>query len=215
MKQSRSNVHNSDPLPIERAAAVRHSIAPPPLPDPGRRALLAGAITVIGASAATSLFPAPAIAGKSGDIRRLYMIQDKTGEMINVVYWANNTYFPDVLSEINFFMRDWREDKIHRMDLRNINTLAAIQAMMRTDRPLQLLSGYRTRSTNNMLRNRSVNVAKKSLHIQGMAADIRIRGVSSSTLAKAAKSCRSGGVGQYTSAGFVHVDCGKLRSWRG
>jgi len=142
------------------------------------------------------------------------MIQDKTGEMINVVYWANNTYFPDVLSEINYFMRDWREEKIHRMDLRNINTLAAVQRILRTDQPLQLLSGYRTKSTNNMLRTQSSNVAKKSLHIRGMAADIRVRNVSSSTLAKAAKTCRSGGVGQYNSSGFVHVDCGDLRTWK-
>jgi len=199
MRQSRSGTH-----PIKQDS-------PPVF---GRRAFLAGAATAIGAGAVPGLFPTPAIAGKSGDIRRLYMIQDKTGEMINVVYWANNTYFPDVLSEINYFMRDWREEKIHRMDLRNINTLAAVQRILRTDQPLQLLSGYRTKSTNNMLRTQSSNVAKKSLHIRGMAADIRVRNVSSSTLAKAAKTCRSGGVGQYNSSGFVHVDCGDLRTWK-
>ncbi len=133
--------------------------------------------------------------------------------MINVVYWADDTYFPDVLSEINFFMRDWRADRHRVMDLRNINTLSAIQQILRTDQPLQLLSGYRTKSTNNLLRNRGLRVAKKSLHIHGKAADIRVRGVSTSTLTRAAKSCRSGGVGRYYGSGFVHVDSGDVRSW--
>ena len=76
-----------------------------------------------------------------------------------------------------------------------------------------MLSGYRTPETNALLRKRSRSVAKKSLHIKGQAADLRMQGKSVQQVAKAAASCVAGGVGRYSRSNFVHIDCGEKRLW--
>ena len=70
-------------------------------------------------------------------------------------------------------------------------------------------------ATNAMLRSRSRGVAKNSLHMKGQAADLRIGSRSIYQMAKAAQSCRAGGVGTYRGSNFVHMDCGEVRSWNG
>jgi uncharacterized protein YcbK (DUF882 family) len=92
-------------------------------------------------------------------------------------------------------------------------TMAASHRLLDTDEPYQLLSGYRSAKTNAMLRRQSRLVAKKSLHISGQAADLRLSSRSVRQLSKAANSCKAGGVGRYSRSNFVHVDCGPLRSW--
>jgi uncharacterized protein YcbK (DUF882 family) len=86
---------------------------------------------------------------------------------------------------------------------------------MDVNEPYMLLSGYRSPETNNMLRSRSSGVAKKSLHLQGQAADLRLNSRSVSQMASAAKNCSAGGVGAYRGSNFVHMDCGQVRSWNG
>lgn len=70
-------------------------------------------------------------------------------------------------------------------------------------------SAYRTSSYN-----KKVGGATNSYHIKGMAADIRINGVSPKTLAAYAKSIGIKGVGTYKN--FVHVDTRTYKSyWNG
>ena len=57
------------------------------------------------------------------------------------------------------------------------------------------------------------SVARNSLHMKGQAADLRLKSRSVSQMARAALSCRAGGVGKYRNANFVHMDCGDIRSW--
>ena len=99
------------------------------------------------------------------------------------------------------------------MDPRLIDILAATQRLLNRDRPLSVISGYRTQRTNDMLRKRSSGVAKKSYHIKGMAADFRMEGVSVAQLQRAGKHLGAGGVGVYTKSNFVHLDSGPVRSW--
>lgn len=47
-----------------------------------------------------------------------------------------------------------------------------------------------------------------------MAADISIPGVGVEQIAKLAKAIGVGGVGVYPSRNFIHVDIGRVRSWR-
>jgi uncharacterized protein YcbK (DUF882 family) len=49
--------------------------------------------------------------------------------------------------------------------------------------------------------------------MQGKAIDISLEGTSVRQLGRAAKSLRMGGVGQYPSSNFVHVDVGRVRYW--
>jgi uncharacterized protein YcbK (DUF882 family) len=175
--------------------------------------------TLLGVFAATAVTAAPVysksfgILKGAGDIRRLSMRSGRTGESLETIYWIEGEYIKDALKEINSFMRDWREDSYVRMDPRNIDIIAASHRLLDTNEPFQLLSGYRSPRTNAMLRSRSRGVAKNSLHMKGMAADLRLNSRSVSQVARAGLACNSGGVGKYSRSNFVHMDCGAVRSW--
>lgn len=177
-----------------------------------RRALL-------GAFAATAISAAPFFPGVTtyargaGDIRKVNFYSGRTGEKIDLIYWIDGKYIPESLTEINRFFRDWRNNKVHKIDARTIDILAAAHNLLRVDEPYMLLSGYRSPETNAMLRARSRGVARNSLHMQGQAADVRLGSRSVGQIAQAAASCSAGGVGRYSGSNFVHMDCGVVRSW--
>ena len=174
---------------------------------------------LLGAFAATALVAAPTYANAAGflrgagDIRRLKMYSRRTGESLDVIYWIEGDYIKDALTEVNWFMRDWRRDQSRAIDTRTVDIIAATQQLLDTSTPFLMLSGYRTAETNALLRKRSRSVAKKSLHIKGQAADLRMQGKSVRQVARAAASCAAGGVGRYSRSNFVHIDCGEKRLW--
>jgi uncharacterized protein YcbK (DUF882 family) len=151
----------------------------------------------------------------AGDIRRIRMYSGRTGESVDTIYWIEGEYIPEVVKEINYFMRDWRTDDTVRMDPRNLDIMAAAHRLMDVNEPYMLLSGYRSPKTNAMLRSQSKGVARNSLHIKGQAADLRLQSRSVGQMAKAAAACAAGGVGKYSRSNFVHMDCGPVRSWGG
>jgi len=174
---------------------------------------------LLGAFAATALVAAPTYSNAAGflrgagDIRRLKMYSRRTGESLDVIYWIEGDYIKDALTEVNWFMRDWRRDKARAIDTRTIDIIAATQQLLDSSTPFLMLSGYRTPETNALLRKRSRGVAKKSLHMKGQAADVRMQGKSVRQVAQAAASCSAGGVGRYSRSNFVHIDCGEKRLW--
>ena len=178
-----------------------------------RRALL-GAFAATAVSAAPVYAKVPGFLRGAGDIRRLKMYSSRTGESIDTIYWIDGEYIQEALQEINYFMRDWRENKTIDMDPRNIDIVAAAHNLLETDEPYLLLSGYRTARTNAMLRRRSRRVARKSYHIRGQAADLRLKSRTVSQMARAALSTRAGGVGKYYRSNFVHMDSGPVRTWK-
>lgn len=141
------------------------------------------------------------------------MYSGRTGERIDMIYWVDGHYIKDAVDEVNKFMRDWRTDQVHNIDLRTMDIMAAAHNLLDISEPYMLLSGYRSPQTNAMLRSRSSGVAKNSLHLKGQAADLRLASRSVNQMAKAAMACRAGGVGRYSSSDFVHMDCGNVRSW--
>ena len=58
-------------------------------------------------------------------------------------------------------------------------------------------------------------VARNSHHTLGEAVDFRLPGISTRKVRDWARSIGLGGVGYYPSSGFIHVDVGKVRTWRG
>jgi uncharacterized protein YcbK (DUF882 family) len=174
---------------------------------------------LLSAFAATALVAAPTYSNAAGflrgagDIRRLKMYSRRTGESLDVIYWIEGDYIKDALTEVNWFMRDWRRDQSRAIDTRTVDIIAATQQLLDTSTPFLMLSGYRTAETNALLRKRSRSVAKKSLHINGQAADLRMQGKSVREVARAAASCAAGGVGRYSRSNFVHIDCGEKRLW--
>jgi uncharacterized protein YcbK (DUF882 family) len=117
-------------------------------------------------------------------------------------------------SEVSEIFKDHYNGQITSIDNELLDLLYDIQQKNGGKR-IELLSGYRSRKTNNMLRRKNRGVAKNSYHIKGQAADIRIRMVSPNRLAKMAKKLKVGGVGKYNRSRFVHVDTGPIRSWNG
>ena len=174
---------------------------------------------LLGAFAATTITAAPTFANAAGflrgagDVRRIAMYSGRSGEMINTIYWVEGKYISEALKEINYFMRDWREDKAISIDTRTIDIIAASHALLDVSEPYMLLSGYRTPATNAMLRSRSRGVAKASLHMKGQANDVRLKNRSVNQIYRAARACNAGGVGKYSGSNFVHMDCGQVRTW--
>lgn len=177
-----------------------------------RRALL-------GALAATSVIAVPTYSHAfgllrgAGDIRRVRMYSDRTGENIDMIYWVEGNYIKEALDEINHFMRDWRNDQVKEIDTRTIDITAAAHNLLDTTEPYMLISGYRSPATNAMLSARSSGVAKNSRHLSGEAADLRLNSRSVNQMFRAANAVAAGGVGRYSSSNFVHMDCGPVRSW--
>lgn len=177
-----------------------------------RRALL-GAFAATAVTAAPTFSNAAGFLRGGGDIRRIKMYSGRTGENIDTVYWIEGKYIKEALNEINHFMRDWRQNEAKSIDTRTIDVMAASHNLLDATEPFMLLSGYRSPKTNAMLRARSSGVAKNSLHMKAQAADLRLRSRSVSQIARAAASCKGGGVGRYSGSNFVHMDCGDVRTW--
>jgi uncharacterized protein YcbK (DUF882 family) len=178
-----------------------------------RRALLGG-LTAMTAMAAVPVFAsAPALVKGAGDFRSLKLVNERTGEWLNTVYWVEGEYIPDALGAVDQIMRDWREDRVHRIDPRTIDILSATQKLLDCGEPFQVVSGYRTARTNALLRRRSKAVAANSYHIKGMAVDVAMKTRSVRQISRAGLSLGAGGVGKYSRSQFVHLDSGPVRDW--
>jgi len=178
-----------------------------------RRALLGGLATLTAMAAAPAFASSPALLTGAGDIRNLSLVNNRTGESLNTVYWAEGDYIPEALEAVNHILRDWREDLAFEMDPHAIDILSATQRLLDSGEPFQVISGYRTRKTNAMLRRRSRAVAKNSYHIKGMAVDIAMQTRSVRQISRAGLSLGAGGVGRYSRSHFVHLDSGPVRKW--
>jgi len=146
---------------------------------------------------------------------RLKLRAQRTGEVFDDVFRSGPIIYDDALGEIDHLLRDWRRDEVVKIDRGLIDLLSFVQEGVGYDQPITVVSGYRSEATNKMLRRRNRNVAKNSYHMRGMAADIRLPGVSPNTLRKLALKMKAGGVGYYPRAGFIHLDTGPVRTWRG
>ncbi len=180
-----------------------------------RRDVLAGLFTGLTVAAAPFYANAAGYLRGAGDIRRIRLRSTRIGEAVDTIYWIEGRYIPEALSEISWFMRDWRENEVIRYDPRNVDILAATQRLMDTDEAYHVVSGYRSPATNRMLARRNGGVASNSYHMRGMAADLSLRTRSVQQMAKAALACKAGGVGKYPRSNFVHMDCGPVRNWHG
>jgi uncharacterized protein YcbK (DUF882 family) len=172
--------------------------------------------TPVTPSAPIAPIAAPAVQTRqAADVRRLFLHNLHTGDTVKTVYWENGRYLDDALGEARHALRDWRNGQQHDMDPGLFDLFHELSARLETDRPFQIISGYRSPATNATLHARSSGVASKSLHVQGMATDIRLEGVQLAHIRKAALSLRRGGVGYYPVSNFVHVDTGRVRQWAG
>jgi uncharacterized protein YcbK (DUF882 family) len=174
-----------------------------------RRRFLIYSSAVVASLVANPLFAA----SKQPPERSLSLRNLHTGEKLTATYWADGEYLADGRDEIEQLLRDHRTGEQHQIDPQLLDLLYSLNCNTGTCKPFHVISGYRSPKTNNMLRGNSGGVAKRSLHMQGKAIDIRIPGYDLRQLRRAAISLKAGGVGYYPKSDFVHVDTGRVRYW--
>ncbi len=160
--------------------------------------------------AAAAVWPAEA---RIIDRRRLSFENLHTGERLDTVYWVNGAYQPGALHAINVLLRDFRNGQVYPIDRKLLDLLVSLRTRLRSSAPIQVISGYRSPETNAMLASYSDGVAAGSLHMSGMAIDIRLPDRSLRQLHRVALDMGQGGVGYYPRSDFVHVDTGRVRRW--
>lgn len=170
---------------------------------------------LVGALAALTVAPASgAFAATLGPAERsLWLRRGRTGEVVREVYWADGQFVPDGLLAVNKLFRDSRSGEILPIDIRLMDLLATLHRACGSTAPIELVSGYRTPNTNRMLRNRRSSAARNSLHMEGMAADIRIPDRDMVKVRKLAIALKGGGVAYYRRSRHLHVDVGAVRYW--
>ena len=136
-----------------------------------------------------------------------------TGETLKTTYWNGQAYDDEELGLVNKLLRDFRTGDVHPIEHQLLDLLHTVQRELNVEAPYQVIGGYRSPTTNTMLRQRSSGVAKKSLHLQGRAIDVRIPDVNSKLLRDVAADLHLGGVGYYRRSNFVHLDTGRPRVW--
>lgn len=149
----------------------------------------------------------------NGDARTLYLYHSHTGELIQATFRVNGSYDQAVLAQLNHFLRDWRNDDETHMDPRLFDVIWEVYRTAGATQPIVVYSAYRSPATNAMLHAESHGVAAHSLHMQGMAIDIRLPDRPLDVLHDTALAMSAGGVGYYPSLDFVHVDVGRVRRW--
>jgi uncharacterized protein YcbK (DUF882 family) len=165
-------------------------------------------------AAALPVLAAPRLAFAAADpVRQLRFEHTHTGERLVVEYARGDEYLADALASVNHLLRDFRTGGEHPIDTGLLDLLHRLAALTDTARPFEVISGYRSPATNAMLRQKSEGVAGRSLHMQGMAIDIRLADVPLPKLRAAARTAQRGGVGYYPASNFVHVDTGRVRYW--
>jgi uncharacterized protein YcbK (DUF882 family) len=175
-----------------------------------RRRFIRGMGSVCGAAAAVR---ATAVQANTPAIRSVSFVHTHTGEELTAAYWKAGQYQSDALLRVNQLLRDFRTNEVHAIDPALLDVLFDLQTKADTDRPFQVISGYRSARTNEMLRHSSDGVAQHSMHLVGRAIDIRLESFPTYRLGELARSLGRGGVGFYRASDFVHVDTGRVRFW--
>lgn len=146
--------------------------------------------------------------------RELWLVRQQTGEELRLVYFADGQIIQDNYRRICALLRDVRAGVGATMNPVVLDILCGVNGWCRASgvsRPFVVTSGYRTPATNDI----TEGAARHSEHTRGGAVDGFLPGVSPEYLARLGVYLSGGGVGWYPSRGFVHLDHGRLRTWRG
>jgi len=144
----------------------------------------------------------------------LHFFHTHTGERLDIVYRRGNSYLPEALSRLNYYLRDHRTGDVHAYDPQVFDLLHDLTAAVGLpNAEIDVVCGYRTPWSNEFLRQHRDGVAQHSLHMQAKAIDIRVPGIHTAQLRDAALALHLGGVGYYAKSNFIHVDVGRVRRW--
>ncbi len=149
------------------------------------------------------------------EVLSLKLFNLHTHERATIVFKRNGVYDREGLKQLDYFLRDWRQDKIIHMDPHLFDLIYQVYRKSGSNDYINVVCGFRSPPTNAMLRRRSRGVAQNSLHMQGKAMDFFIPGVPLAKLRAIGLQMQLGGVGFYPTSGspFVHMDTGNVRHW--
>lgn len=178
-----------------------------------RRRFLRGVLLGVPATIALG-GPGRAVAS-SLESRSLEFVNTHTGESLKAAYFSSGSYCEETLAGFDHLLRDHRNGEVARIDRHLFDLLHDVAALAGRDARFEVISGYRSPATNAMLNARSSGVAKRSLHMEGRALDVRLAGYRTDRLRDLALSLKAGGVGYYRKSDFIHLDTGRFRTWAG
>ena len=138
-----------------------------------------------------------------------------TKETLTIQYMKNGKRIPEAMQKINWILRDWRKDEPTEMDPDLIDLVWEIHTELGSAEPIHIISAYRSRGTNDMLRRTVGGQASQSRHILGKAVDVHFPDVPVKQLRYSALIRERGGVGYYPTSAtpFVHIDTDRVRAW--
>jgi uncharacterized protein YcbK (DUF882 family) len=148
--------------------------------------------------------------------RQIELFNTHTNETAKVVFRRGDKYQEDALATLRKVLRDHRNGESHDMDAALFDQLYDLALAADCEPSYEIISGYRSPESNDKMSSRpGSGVAKKSLHMQGRAMDVRLKNCSCEKLRDLALAARRGGVGYYQRSNFVHIDTGAFRTWVG
>jgi len=155
----------------------------------------------------------PFASAEAGDMLHLSFRHTHTDERLSTAFRNRRGYIEPAIKRMNWLLRDFRTGEVARMDPRLYDILHALSVSCGGE-AFEIISGYRSPKTNAMLRKTGGGgVAKRSLHMDGKAIDIRLVGCDTARVRDAAIALGAGGVGYYPESDFVHIDTGPVRHW--
>lgn len=157
----------------------------------------------------------PANFGRASEVfeKRLDLHNIHTGEDFKGVIKVGEEIDPQIQRELSYFLRDHRNGEQIPIDPNLMVLISDLQHFITPQKPFDIVSGYRSRATNEKLRKNSSGVAKNSFHCKGMAVDLKSP-KNLHRLRNYAIKLGRGGVGTYSRSGFIHVDVrGHLATW--
>lgn len=156
--------------------------------------------------------PASAAAMHLKNDGRIALFGYHEGKYLDATYRVDNRYDLNALAEISQLMRS-RDESGLKIDSRLIELIDHIQDHFGAE-TIEVISGYRSPKYNRSLKMEGRGVAEESLHMEGKAADIHLDEVREEDVFEYVKGLGVGGTGLYPRHNFVHVDVGRVRSWR-
>lgn len=214
MSESEKNDHMLTPPCLSRRGFLQAGLAVAAasvLPNIGQ----AGTVQSFGGAASTSsLLPAQqASVDFWSRPRVVHLKRRQNNEVLHIAYYKDGKIDVAAYRQVCWMMRDLKMDKMAAIDPRLLDLICAMQAWVGYygfRKPFFVTSGYRTPEYNSTLE----GAARNSMHLYGKAADLIFPDLPVSYVGKLAQHYVAGGVGFYPSSGFVHVDTGRVRTWR-
>lgn len=189
-----------------------------------RKMLQAGASSLVAGAALATVCPAwcqqaqaagaPNLGEGFWAMDRRLVLRHASGDRLDTTYWSGGQlHMPGYLGVCHFF-RDRVVGQVVTIDVTLLDILYGINGWLSYHNIQSVFvatSCHRERERNRHLE----GAAQNSKHVTGQAIDGYIPGVRTLVLAQFARWLGAGGVGWFPMRGFVHVDTGAVRSWRG